>query len=153
MNQFVLFMRRTIIILAAFFAFACAYSQKPTFNHVAINVSDLNKSSAFYRDIIGLDTMANPFHDNKHVWFVIGDNLQMHMIASAPAASEHPQDNHLCFSVTSVETFSQKLVNAGIVYKNARGIKNEITVRPDGVKQIYFTDPDGFWIEINDAKK
>jgi len=148
-----MFMRRTIVILIAFFAFTCVYCQKPTFNHVAINVIDLTKSSAFYADIIGLDTMANPFHDNKHVWFVIGDNLQLHMIAGASAASKHPQDNHLCFSVTSVETFLQKLVKAGIGYQNARGIKNEITVRPDGVKQIYFTDPDGYWIEINDAKK
>jgi catechol-2,3-dioxygenase len=25
-------------------------------------------------------------------------------------------------------------------------------VRPDGVKQIYFQDPEGYWIEINDDK-
>jgi lactoylglutathione lyase len=54
--------------------------------------------------------------------------------------------------VASVDSFLQKLVKAGIEYHNAQGIKNEITIRPDDVKQIYFTDPDGYWIEINDSK-
>jgi len=25
-------------------------------------------------------------------------------------------------------------------------------VRPDGVRQIYFQDPDGYWLEVNDSK-
>ena len=25
--------------------------------------------------------------------------------------------------------------------------------RSDGVRQIFFRDPDGYWIEINDARK
>ena len=25
-------------------------------------------------------------------------------------------------------------------------------VRPDGVHQLYFQDPDGYWIEVNDDK-
>jgi lactoylglutathione lyase len=33
------------------------------------------------------------------------------------------------------------------------GEKMAITNRVDGVKQIYFKDPDGYWIEINDAKE
>ena len=148
-----MYMNKTIVTITAIFAFAYAYSQKPTFNHLAIHVSDLEKSSAFYREVIGLDTMANPFRDNKHVWFIIGEKIELHMIAGATSVSKHPQDNHLCFSVPSVDAFLQKLIKAGIGYENARGKKNEITVRPDGVKQIYFTDPDGYWIEINDAKK
>ena len=140
-------------MLIAIFAFAFAYAQKPTFNHLAIYVTDLEKSSAFYRNVIGLDTMANPFQDNKHVWFVIGEKMELHMIAGATSTTAHPRNNHLCFSVPSVEVFSQKLVRAGIEYENLMGSKNEMTVRPDGVKQIYFKDPDGYWIEINDAKK
>jgi lactoylglutathione lyase len=28
-----------------------------------------------------------------------------------------------------------------------------VTNSMDGAKQIYFKDPDGFWLEINDAKE
>lgn len=31
--------------------------------------------------------------------------------------------------------------------------KREIQTRPDGVQQIFVQDPDGYWIEINDALK
>ncbi len=30
---------------------------------------------------------------------------------------------------------------------------NSITTRVDNVKQIWLQDPDGYWIEINDAKE
>ena len=39
-----------------------------------------------------------------------------------------------------------------IEYENWAGQKMQVTKRVDGVYQIYFKDPDGFWIEINDAK-
>jgi lactoylglutathione lyase len=40
-----------------------------------------------------------------------------------------------------------------VEYENWAGEKNAVTNRVDGVKQIYFRDPDGYWIEINDAKE
>jgi lactoylglutathione lyase len=30
------------------------------------------------------------------------------------------------------------------------GDSKEPTLRVDGVKQIYFQDPDGYWVEVND---
>ena len=35
---------------------------------------------------------------------------------------------------------------------NMKGDSKSPTVRPDGVSQIYFQDPDGYWLEVNDAK-
>jgi lactoylglutathione lyase len=40
-----------------------------------------------------------------------------------------------------------------IEYENWAGQKMTVTTRVDGVKQIYFKDPDGYWIEINDARE
>jgi lactoylglutathione lyase len=37
-------------------------------------------------------------------------------------------------------------------WEDLSGKKNAISSRVDGVKQIWFQDPDGYWIEINDAK-
>jgi lactoylglutathione lyase len=129
------------------------YAQKPTFDHLAIYVINLEKSSSFYKNVLGLDTIPNPFNDNKHTWFAIGEGNSLHVIEGATTVTTHPRNNHLCFSVASVEEFIKKLAKANISYESAGGSKNEITTRPDGVKQIYFTDPDGYWIEINDAKK
>jgi lactoylglutathione lyase len=145
-------MKKFMTILIVSISLNAAYSQKAVFNHNAIYVTDLRKSAAFYKDVIGLDTIPNPFHDDKHVWFDIGSKNQLHIIEGAGSASEHPQANHTCFSVASVDSFIQKLLKAAITFENSSGKKNMITIRPDGVKQIYFKDPDGYWIEINDAK-
>ena len=127
-------------------------AQKPTLNHIALYVTNLEKSKSFYKDVIGLDTIPNPFNDDKHVWFAMGGGTALHVIAGAKNVINHPQDSHFCFSIPSVEAFLPTLAKAGIPYKNAKGEDNRVTTRPDGVKQIYFTDPDGYWIEINDAK-
>ena len=43
--------------------------QRPGLNHIAVYVMDLKISTAFYKDIIGLDTIPEPFHDGRHTWF------------------------------------------------------------------------------------
>jgi lactoylglutathione lyase len=126
---------------------------KPTLNHIAIYVVNLKTSTSFYKNIIGLDTIPEPFHDGKHVWFSIGPKSHLHVIRGATAVSAHEKHNHLCFSVPSIESFIAILKKNNIEYENFDGQKKAITTRPDGIKQIYFTDPDGFWIEINDARE
>ena len=59
---------------------------------------------------------------------------------------------HLCFSGASLEDVLNELKKAGIVYEDWAGKKASITLRVDGVHQIYFQDPDGYWIEINDDR-
>jgi len=126
---------------------------KATLNHIAIYVVNLKASTDFYKNIIGLDMIPEPFHDGKHVWFSVGPKSHLHVIEGATAVSAHEKHNHLCFSVPSIESFIAILKKNNIEYENFDGQKETITTRPDGVKQIYFTDPDGFWIEINDAKE
>jgi hypothetical protein len=40
-------------------------SQQPVLDHIAIYVADLIKSSTFYRDLLGLDSLPEPFRDGK----------------------------------------------------------------------------------------
>jgi len=128
------------------------HAQKPVLNHIAVYVNNLSKSTRFYKDIIGLDTIPEPFHDGKHTWLSIGNKMALHLIAGATTIANHDKDSHLCFSVPSVEAFISRLVKAGIAYEDWPGKPQSITLRSDRVKQIYFKDPDGYWIEINDAK-
>ena len=117
-------MKKMIIIIIALATMSSnSNAQKPTFDHLAILTVNLEKSSAFYRDIIGLDTIPNPFRDNRHTWFSIGASQELHIIAGATSIEVRPLGNHLCLSVPSVEEFIPILTKANISYQNATGEK------------------------------
>jgi lactoylglutathione lyase len=148
--------RILLVLLLASFAFtqnATAQSAKARLNHLAIYVVDLQKTGDFYSNIIGLDTIPEPFHDNKHIWYRIGPGASLHVISGAEKPKEYFLNNHMCFSVPSVDNFVAKLRSRNIGWVNAKGEKMLITTRVDGVKQIWVNDPDGYFIEINDAKE
>jgi lactoylglutathione lyase len=147
-----------IMLLALAFVVANAWSQqemkvKARLNHIALYVYDLKKSTDFYSHIIGLDTIPEPFHDGRHTWFSVGPKSHLHIISGAEQKKEQDKNSHLCFSVASVMDFIAVLNKNNIPFENWAGEKNTFTNRVDGVKQIYFRDPDGYWIEINDARE
>lgn len=129
-----------------------AQSSKPRMNHVAIFVKDLKVTKNFYENIIGLDTIPEPFHDGKHAWYSLGPGIALHVIQGAENKKEYFKNQHTCLSVPSVETFTKVLLKSKVEFEDLKGDKNRINTRVDGVKQIWLRDPDGYWIEINDAK-
>lgn len=128
---------------------ASAQNKRVQLNHIAVDVTHLQKSGWFYQTIIGLDSMHNPFNDNRHIWYKIGEHAQLHLIEVKDENAVHYKGTHICFTVPSIETVIDKLTKYSIHYENWAGVESTFTVRPDGVKQIYFQDPDGYWIEIN----
>ena len=132
------------------------YSQqkaKPRINHIAQYVDNLEKSTKFYQHIIGLDTIPNPFNDGRHTWFLIGPKTHLHIISGPDVPKDRNRNNHLCFSVESIPDFIKHLEANNISYEDWPGNKGKIHYRVDGVMQIYLQDPDGYWLEINDAKE
>jgi len=127
-------------------------TSKASLNHIAVYVYNLKTSTDFYKNIIGLDTIPEPFHDGRHTWFQLSEHGHLHIISGNVKDQTHVKDSHLCFSVPSVEDFIPRLEKAGIAYESWKGEVKKPTVRVDGVKQIYFQDPDGYWIEVNDDK-
>jgi lactoylglutathione lyase len=146
-----------ILLLINFFVInqTSAQTSKPkaVLNHLAIYVVNLQKTDAFYSSVFQLDTIPEPFHDGKHTWYSIAPGVAMHVIQGAPNPKEYYQNNHMCFSVASVDGFVQKIRAQHISWVNAQGVAGQITSRVDGVKQIWVNDPDGYWIEVNDAKQ
>lgn len=132
---------------------SAVFAQKaPRINHLALSVINLKQSVHFYAHIIGLDSIPEPFKDGKHAWFSIGDNISLHLIEDAPAIRTYYKNSHLCFSTLNLPAFIEKLKSNGVEFENVKGAKGEVTKRVDGIQQIYFRDPDGYWIEMNDAK-
>lgn len=127
------------------------HSNKPkvTLNHQAIFVTDLKKSATFYKDIIGLEQVEEPFKIGKHAWFKTGPKTTLHIILGADTKKEYFLNNHMCFSVSSLDAFLDLLKKNNIQWADAGGNEGKITTRVDGVKQLWIKDPDNYWIEIN----
>ncbi|MBS1597306.1 MAG: VOC family protein [Bacteroidetes bacterium] len=141
-----------LIVFNGCLLFNASAQTTPRVNHMAFYVVNLQVSTHFYRDIVGLDTIPEPFHDGRHTWFLIGPKTHLHIISGAAQKTDHDKNTHLCFTVPSVTDFIEVLKKNNVSFESWTGEKGTYTNRVDGVKQIYFQDPDGFWIEINDAK-
>ncbi|KIO76731.1 glyoxalase [Pedobacter lusitanus] len=152
-------MKRRVFLLALFFLTGFVYrsaaqtgavKQRAVLNHIAVYVTNLNESASFYEKVLNLQQIEEPFKDGKHIWFTMGAAGQMHLIQGAKQTIAHDKNEHLCFSVASITDFIKMLDLAKIEYTNWPGTAKAPTLRVDGVKQIYFQDPDGHWIEVND---
>ena len=148
--------KKTTIICFALLMFTIvnSYGQKSTvrLNHIALYVTDLKVSTDFYMNKIGLDTIPEPFHDNKHTWLLVGPKSHLHLIMAGKERYPQNKNTHLCFTVQSVNDFAANLKKNNIPFENWAGDAGQITTRVDGVHQIYLRDPDGYWLEINDAR-
>lgn len=148
---------RFILLLVLSLPFQVAKAQTTTaagarpiaLNHIAMYVYDLKKSTAFYEDVLQLQQIPEPFHDGLHTWFTLGPAGQLHLIQGAKQNIKRDKNDHMCFSVSSIEDFISNLDKHQVTYTNWPGTAKAPTVRVDGVKQVYFQDPDGHWIEIN----
>lgn len=126
---------------------------KMRINHLAIFVTDMKQSREFYVKVLGLDSIPEPFHDNKHLWLDLGFGTSLHIIAGADKKIEHFLNNHLCLSTPDFASFKNILEQRKIAWYNAGGEKGKTTTRTDGVLQLWLQDPDGYWIEINNDKR
>ena len=142
----------SILLLTIFLGTVQVQTKSPRINHVAFSVLDLKRSTEFYTKIIHLDTIPEPFHDGRHTWLAIGDLAHLHLIQNPGPIVVPSKNTHLCFTTSSVDDFIKVLKQNNVPYEDWQGKPNAVTLRVDGVKQIYFKDPDGYWIEINDAK-
>ena len=140
------------LLISLFTIQASAQQSKVHINHTAIYVVDIQKTGSFYSNVLGLDTVPEPFHDGKHIWYSTGPHSMLHVIAGATAKKDYYKNQHTCFTVPDFNLFIGKLKQLNWVYEDVAGNKNAITTRVDGVHQIWLQDTDGYWLEINDDK-
>ncbi len=142
-----------VALLSCSFLFAQDQTkQKAVLNHTAIYVIDVNKSGNFYKQILGLDTVPEPFHDGKHIWLKTGAHTMLHIIQGADAKKEYYKNQHTCFSVPDIVVFAELLKKKEFLFEDVSGNKQVFSTRTDGVHQLWLQDPDGYWIEVNDDK-
>jgi len=122
-----------------------------TFDHYTIKVADLDTSTTFYGDLLGLHRITNRTEKDYIRWFSLGNGSELHVVEGQTEAIKKNVGVHLALKMSDFDHFVEYLRSHDITPHNSKGHPNEITVRADGVRQVYFQDPDGYWIEVNEA--
>jgi len=131
-----------------------AYSEEAAFDiqidHVTLLVSDIDESANFYREILMLKEFETPW--GKIPWgrmFYTGTAGELHLAKGTVQADEQNKQIHYAFRVTEFDDYLKFLEDHEVEYGNFEGTPGTFQTRPDGVRQVYFQDPDGYWIEVN----
>ena len=120
-----------------------------TFNHIALSVKDVNQSSNFYKEVLNLQEITNRTKLDGVRWFSLGERKELHLISLLKEIVTINKAVHLALTTSNFDTFINKLNKFKIAYSDWPGNLNKINIRADGIKQVYFQDPDGYWIEVN----
>ncbi len=124
-----------------------------TINHIAISVRDVRVSSEFYIKVFGLSEIPNTASSSKTRWFVFNDGRQIHLIPRPNDEIKTTKAVHFALSTPTFDQVVKHLQSLGVSYSDWKNTPNKDYVREDGIRQVYFQDPDGYWIEINDDIK
>ena len=143
---------RTLTIARATMAFHIT-----TLHHVALPVSDLERSRRFYREVMGLEEIERPAaFDFRGAWFALGDR-QLHLIEreGGTVRVDKPVDSRDVHFAVQVDDF-----DATLVHLRAAGYRDDLPAddplwlkwnrKPNaGFPQIFILDPDRHVIELN----
>lgn len=116
-------------------------------------VEDLSITGDFYEDVLGLQEIPHPANAEGFRWFSIDGAAQLHLIRKDLVSPEKNKSVHLCLSTSKLSSFINYLKENKIDFWDWPGELGAITNREDGVQQIYLKDPEGNWVEINNASQ
>ena len=121
-----------------------------TFNHIALSVQDVDESVQFYQKVLQLEEIENTASDSKTRWLSLNEGKQLHLIPRPNFEIKINKAVHFALSTPDLDKAITILENLKIEFSDWKDVPNKIYVRKDGINQIYFQDPNGYWIELND---
>jgi len=119
------------------------------FNHVALSVKDVEVSADFYKHVFNLNEIVNRTKMDGIRWFSLGEDKELHLVSILKSDVIINKAVHFALTTPTFDAFVENLEQMKIPYSSWPGEDHKITIRADGVKQIYLQDPDGYWIEVN----
>ncbi len=112
-------------------------------DHVNITTTDLDKSVAFYVEILGLKLGERPPFDFPGAWLYAGSAPIVHLVVGKPQTPRHtgPID-HVALRGYDFLGLKERLRDQSIDYE-------ERDIPDSDLHQIFVYDPDGVKVEIN----
>ncbi len=148
-------MKTSFLLLMAFCLSQFSKAQdKPfdfTFDHFAINVTDLQRSVDFYQKYFFVEEIYNGTEKRNIRWFSLGNNQELHIIMVPNLKLNIPKGVHMALTIPDLDKYITFLEMKKTDYYDWPGAKMSVSTRPDKIRQVYIQDPDGYWIEINDG--
>ncbi|PJG58340.1 VOC family protein [Aeromonas cavernicola] len=119
-------------------------------HHVAIIVSDYQRSRHFYHELLGLPIIAETLREARQSWKLDlalsdGNQLELFSFPTPPARPSHPEAcglRHLAFRVGALDEVMAHLQAHHITVEPVR--VDELT----GRRFTFFADPDGLPLEL-----
>ena len=150
-------MKKIIRLLIIVLLSKVAYSQSTNnfsvkLNHIALSVKDVNTAADFYKNTLNLQEITNRTKKEGIRWFSLGDGKELHLISVVKEPITLNKAVHFALSTSNFDSFLKNVQDMKITYSDWPGELNKVTVRADGIRQIYIQDPDGYWIEINSVE-
>jgi len=123
-----------------------------TLQHTTLVVSNFAESKKFYVELLGLKNLKADWLPENQMFLSLGNNLELHVGEVEGVEIKPSSFNHIALSTNDLDGFLNYLKGKGVTYSGLGGGQNySVYKRPDGVRQTFIQDPDGYWIEINDA--
>lgn len=119
--------------------------------HVGLNVTDLDRSLAFYREVFDFEVMAEGKEDGRRWAFLGRDDrllVALWQQSGGTFAADRPGLHHLSFQVDTVEEVKateEVLRTLGAAFTYDGVVPHGESASSGG---IFFTDPDGTRLEI-----
>ena len=146
-------MKKLIILLTAIIYFGMLQAQETshfTFNHVSsLSVKDIDKSAIFYKEVLQLKEITNSTKKDGIRRFSFWEGKELHLVSILKEPVTINKAVHFALTSANFDAFVKTLEAPNIIYSDWPGAQNKITKRKDGIRQIFFQDPDGYWIEVN----
>ncbi|MET8407066.1 VOC family protein [Streptomyces sp. NPDC005195] len=126
----------------------------PRTGHVGLNVTDLDRSLAFYRDVLGFALLAEGREEERGYAFLgssDGDGrpvLTLWQQARGPYGEDRAGLHHLALEVDSIDrvrTYETALRDHGVTFAHEGVVAHREGSASGG---IFFHDPDGTRLEI-----
>jgi len=147
-------MKKLIILLILINSSGFVFGQeknevKVHFNHIALSVKDADQSVEFYKAVLNLKEITNRTKVDGIRWLSLGEGKEIHLISTLKGEIKMNKAVHFALTTSDFDSVITKLKSMNVEYSDWPGNLNEISLRADGIKQIYCQDPDGYWIEVN----